>query len=260
MSGPVTSSKFKEKRGSEEGPDYVSESREKIREERRKKREQLKADQDHECHDTRKCPSFLDSHKKLLLESNPSNTGIFYRPVKATKSLLSAFINHENQLVKNDLTIGSNGKTKDEHLMQEVRQKLLVFASKIKYSKHPMFPDIKCHAFTAGTTTKVVHGLMELETKQDMPASRDFKIYLAFRVLMGIVEVTTDETKERKLVAGDELHVRPGLGFKMRNPSRYDVAILYFRGRKVVQPEEIMPESSNVPEGAMNSVDNTINS
>ena len=236
MSTPVISSKFKEKKGTQEGPDY--ESSKEDRRVRKKKRDQQKADQDKkEIPVKRMCPSFLDSHRKSLLESNPCKT-IFYHPLKVANSLFDAFINYENEEVKNDLAIGSNGKTKDRHVMQEIRQKLLVFASKVKYSKHPMFPDIKCHAFTAGTTTKVVHGLMELETKQDMPACRDFKIYLAFRVLMGIVEVTTDQSEDRKLEVGDELHLKPGLGFKMRNPSRYDTAILYFRGRKVVQPEE----------------------
>lgn len=198
-----------------------------LKEEQKKKEEERKAGIEQAAFTHTKIKSLLETPSVVAFNKDVS---AFKRPQKLVTSLLDPYVDRKDARIVEKLK-----DNKDLHLMEETRQMLLILASQVEFIPLKVASSPQMKIFFMERHPKVVTGLIKLNPSEDIaPQKSPVGIESSFRVIKGkvVFDVEMDK-KDRKCKKNDEIHVRPGLGFALRNPSDLSHSFLYFRFRKI---------------------------
>ena len=197
------------------------------KEELKKKEEERRAGIEQAALTHTKIKSLLETPSVVAFNKNVS---AFKRPQKLVSSLLDPYVDRKDVRIVEKLK-----DNKDLHLMEETRQMLLTLASQVKFIPLKVASSPQMKIFFMERHPRVVTGLIKLDPSEDIaPQKSSADTESSFRVIKGKVlfDIEMDK-RDRKCKKNEEIHVRPGLGFALRNASDLSHSFLYFRFRKI---------------------------
>ena len=171
----------------------------------------------------------------LFAESSLRNEQVYYRPQKLHNSLLSPFVDFKDPQVQEDISMNQ-----DHYVMEQVRQKLLSFASTATFQRCDLFNDLYMVPFDLSkldwNISHVKVFIVRLDKQDKTRPMTSHVLELSFRVLSGTIEstaiVSNNNITPKRSKPGEEIHIRPGIEFEMRNISFFAKSYLLLKIRK----------------------------